>query len=377
MRPGTGRLVFSIVLIGCALVVFGAALALSVVQTRRRSHSAVERIDAAVLGAEYGEAADAAVAELERTVDPSRQTALRCRLARAMVGLEEYEAAGRVATEAAAAAPAGTDRADALVELARVHAALGRFDEATAALSSADELGYAGDGRTRRDLVAVDVALARLRFDDAERSLADAFATAPPGALADEAALGHARLQYLRGNFHQSVAELNRLIERAKGDDLQAATLLVLARALLDQERPAPVEADQAISSALVLARYRGLAALVTACSAVVQAQFDNVAEAEDAVRRAPALTISPRYSAEAHCLAGDALRRLDRYGEARALYQRALGLDSGSLEALWGLGTCAQMSGHYEVAESYFRLCLEAAPEHFLGRRSEDAIER
>ena len=69
-------------------------------------------------------------------------------------------------------------------------------------------------------------------------------------------------------------------------------------------------------------------------------------------------------------------MRQFGRYGEARRHYQQALGLDAGSLEALWGLATCAQMSGLYQVAEPYFKLCIEAAPEHFLGRRSEDAIE-
>jgi tetratricopeptide (TPR) repeat protein len=227
-----------------------------------------------------------------------------------------------------------------------------------------------------RDLVAADIALARYRFDEAEKALAGAFDSPGQSALADEAALGHARLQYLRGNFHQAVAEINRLLERAKGDDLQAVALVTLARALLEQKRPMPVDADQAVSAALVLARYGGAVAIATACSALVQAHFGNTAEALEAAARAPGLTVSKRYSAEAHCLAGDALRSLGRFGEARTHYQIALGLDSGSLEALWGLGTCAQMSGLYEVAESYFQLCLEAAPEHFLGRRSEDAIE-
>lgn len=69
-------------------------------------------------------------------------------------------------------------------------------------------------------------------------------------------------------------------------------------------------------------------------------------------------------------------MRQLGKYAEARSHYQQALGLDAASLEALWGLATCAQMTGLYQVAEPYFRLCIEAAPEHYLGRRSEEAIE-
>src|SRR6185369_12395347 len=232
------------------------------------------------------------------------------------------------------------------------------------------------EGRLRRDLVAADVALVRYRFDEAERALAGAFGPPGQGDLADEAALGHARLQYLRGNFHQAIAEINRLVDRAKVEDLQALALFTLARALLDQERPAPVEADQAISSALVLVRYPGLTAIATACSAVVQAHFGNNEEALEAAERAPKMTVSKRYAAEAHCLAGDALRQMHRYADARTHYQTALGLDAECLDALWGLGSCAQMLGLFEVAESYFHLCMEAAPEHFLGRRSEDAIE-
>ncbi len=316
------------------------------------------------------------MALLERTDDPSLRTAIRCRLARALAGLEEYTNAYRVAESAALDAATPSDRASAYVEMARALATEGELDRAVDALSKCDAEANAPEVRLRRELVAVDVALTRFRFGVAEKALADVFGQHINGPLADEAALGHARLQYLRGNFHQAVAEVNRLLERAKGDDLQALALFTLARALLDQERPAPVDAEQAISSALVLARSPAIAAIATACFAVVQAHFGNAEETRAAIARAPGMTLSKRYAAEAHCLSGDALRKLDRYSDARMHYQKALGLDSGSLEALWGLGTCAQMSGLYEVAESYFQLCIEAAPEHFLGHRSENAIE-
>ncbi len=364
--------IFSVVLL---LAVVGAAVVLlRLVKGRRRS--IVAKIDEALLTGDYRVTADQTVSALTTTEDPVLRGELRRRLARALTGVEEYAGARRVCEQAAETAAGPAERADALVELARTLSAEGEFDQARGVLDRADELALSAEGRLRRDMVAADVALARYRFDDAERALAGAFATPGPGALADEAALGHARLQYLRGNFGQAVAEVNRLLNRVKGDDLQALALFTLARTHLDQERPAAVEADQAISSALLLVRYPGIAAIATACSALVQAHFGNKDEALRMAERAPTMTVSRRYAAEAHCLAGDALRRLDHYPEARAHYQKALGLDSECLEAFWGLGRCAQMSGLYEVAESYFHLCIEAAPEHFLGRRSEDAME-
>lgn len=343
---------------------------------KRRNATALDRIDLLLLGGEYRTAADASLVALGNLAAADVTLELRCRLARALVGVEEFAAAQRVCEEAAEAAAGPAGRGQALVELARCYAAAGDFDAARRVLGAADALPLERTVRLKRDLTIADIALAQLRFDEAARALTGAFGPGGSGPLADEAAIGHARLQYLRGNFRQAIAEIHRLIATLRGEDNQAHALVILARALLDQERPVPVEADQAISSALVLAHFPGLLAVATACSALVQAHFGNADEALDAAKRAPGMTVSKRFAADANCLAGDALRRLNRYPEARARYQTALGLDADSLEALWGLGKCAQATGLFEVAESYFQLCIEAAPEHFLGQRSEDAIE-
>lgn len=343
---------------------------------RAKRATALVAVDEALLSGEYKQAEDLAVAALEVERDAGICLALRCRLARALVGVEEYVGAVRVCEEAAEVAPSIAGQGAAHVELARCHAAAGEFEAAEAALARTTGVSLEPEARLRRYLVTADVALARLRFDDAERALANGFGAAVADPFADEAAIGHARLQYLRGNFHQAIAEINRLLQRLRGEDLQALALITLARSLLDQERPAAVEAEQSVASALLLAHYPGLLAIGTACSALAHAHFGNEKEALEAAAIAPGLTVSKRYGAEAHCVSGDALRRLHRFAEARTHYQTALGLDSECLEALWGLGTCAQMSGLYQVAESYFQLCLEAAPEHFLGRRSEDAID-
>jgi tetratricopeptide (TPR) repeat protein len=369
---GTWEAIAALAVVGA----IGAGLIWWLARRARRRESALARVGSALEAGEYRRAEDLAVEALEVERDAGVCLALRCLLARALTGVEEYSAAVRVCQDAAEAAATPSNAGEALVEMARTHAAAGDFAAAAATLERTNGAPLEPDARLRRNLVAADVALARLRFDEAERALASGFGTGAAQPLADEAAIGHARLQYLRGNFRQSIAELNRLLERLRGEDLQALALITLARSLLDQERPEPVEADQAVSSALLLAHYPGLLAIGTACSALTHAHFGNDREALEAVARAPGLTVSKRYGAEAHCLAGDALRRLHRFPEARTHYQKALGLDSECLEALWGLGTCARMSGLYEVAESYFQLCLEAAPEHFLGRRSEDAIE-
>ncbi len=365
------------VLLIALLLVLGAAVAVySVRADRARKTAAIVEVDRLYLAGRFRESADRAISALSSIQDPAACLRLRCRLARALVALEEYASACTLCDDAAEAAPDDAGRAEAEIEHARCLALMGEFDASLQMLSRIDAGALGDASRTQLELVATDVALSRLRFGDAERSLAAAFASAESGTTAEEAALGHARLQYLKGNFTQAAAEVNRVLEHLRGDDLQAQALLVLARILLDQERPDPVAAERSISRALVIARYPGLRAILTACDAVLSAHFGNTDDAMKSIRTAPGLTLSKRFASEAFCLTGDALRQLGRFVEARSQYQRALGVDSGSLEALWGLGRCAQMTGLFEVAESYFQLCVEAAPEHFLGRRSEDAIE-
>ena len=365
------------VLVIVVLLVVGAAIALYALRAdRARRSAAIDDVDRLYRAGRFRESADAAIGALSSIQDPVVCLRLRCRLARALAALEEYASACTLCEDAAEAAPDPSGRAEADIEHARVLALMGEFDTATEVLARADGAALDDQQQTHRELVAADVALSRLRFPEAERALAAAFAFAKNGASAEEAALGHARLQYLKGNFGQASAEADRVLEHLPGDDLQAHALLLLARILLDQERPDPVAAERHIARALVLARYPGLRAILTACDAVLNAHFGNTAEALRSIETAPGITISKRFASEAHCLAGDAYRQLGKFTDARSEYQRALGVDSGSLEALWGLGRCAQMTGLFEVAESYFQLCLEAAPDHFLGRRSEDAIE-
>lgn len=354
----------------------GLAAAVAVRTVRRQRSAVIERVDATLREGRYADARERAFMALAARPNPSVSVELSCRLARALVGQEEYVAAEKTCRDAAEAAVNPVDRAKALVELGRSLAAAGELDAARGALEQTRATTLPPLVRAERELTIADIELTRLRFDEAERALAEVYNPSNLVAFAGEAAILHARLQYLRGNFNQAIAEINRVLERVEGDDLQALALFTLARALIDQERPAAVEADQAISSAQLLVRFPGHAAIVTACAALVQAHFDNVDEALEAARRAPRLTVSKRFLAEAHCLVGDAMRRLGRTGEARMHYQTALGIDAGWLEALWGLGKCAQTSGLDDVADSYFHLCIEAAPEHFIGQRSEHAIE-
>jgi tetratricopeptide (TPR) repeat protein len=282
-----------------------------------------------------------------------------------------------VCAAAAGDAPTDDERAAALAEGARCLAAVGEFERAEAELARARLLSAAAATQTEINLVAADMALARLRFADAERFLASAFELAGRGSAAAAVALQHAELQFLRGNFRQAIAEVGRVLEQLPGDDLQARALVLLARALLEQGQPDPVGADLAISRAALIVHHKGTAAVVRATHALVQAHCDNASEAEEAAREAPGLTESPRWAAEAHCAVGDALRRLGRFADARASYQTALTLDPDMPGALWGLGSCAQALGMFEVAEAYFTLCMETAPEHYLAQRSEAAIEQ
>lgn len=366
---------FIVVVVAVALALGGLALVWWV--TRRSQTSGVSPdIDRLLDEGRYDIAKDVAVSALSVETDPTECLDLRIRLARSLVGEEEYEAAERVCREAADRSPLPERRADALVELARVQSLVGNFDGASETLAQVAPAACSPEGMGRRELALADIALSRLRFADAERALAAAYDPSQSAELGDDVALGHARLQYLRGNFRQAIAETTRLLDRFKNEDSLALTLLILARALLDQERPEPVEADRALSKALVLVHFPGYRAVVTACHALVQAHFSNEKEASEAAAIVQRRCVSNRFAAEAECLLGDMMRQFGRYAEARVHYQRALGLDADSLEALWGLATCAQMTGLYQVAEPYFKLCIEAAPEHFLGRRSEDAIE-
>lgn len=367
-----------VIIVAFAAVVLALAGLAIVWWLTRRSQSGgiTPDVDRLLGEGRFDAAKDVAVSALSVETDPAECCSLRIRMARALAGQEDYQAAERVCREAAELAPAAHQRADALVELARVQSLAGEFDEASVTLQTVSSAACSPDGRSRRELAIADIALARLRFADAERALAAAYDPSQSAELADDVALAHARLQYLRGNFRQAIAETTRLLDRFKNEDALSVTLLTLARALLDQERPEPVEADRALSKALVLVHFPGYAAVVSACHALVQAHFSNEREALESAGRASKLCVSNRFAAEAECLLGDTMRQFGRYAEARTHYQRALGLDAGSLEALWGLATCAQMTGLYQVAEPYFKLCIEAAPEHFLGRRSEDAIE-
>lgn len=364
-----------IVAIVIAVALCGLALAWWVAR-RSRPDGVTPEIDRLLEEGRYDIAKDLAVSALSVEADVVECLELRLRLARSLAGEEDYDAAERVCREAAERAPGPQLRSEALVELVRVQALSGNFVGANETAGQIAPASCSAEGRGRRELAIADIALARLRFEEAERSLAAAYDPTHSAELADDVALGHARLQYLRGNFRQAIAETTRLLDRFKNEDSLALTLLILARALLDQERPEPVEADQALTKALVLAHYPGLRSVVTACHALVQAHFSNEKEALAAAAQVPKQCVSSRFAAESECLLGDMMRQFGRYSEARVHYQRALGIDAESLEALWGLATCAQMTGLYQVAEPYFKLCIEAAPEHFLGRRSEDAIE-
>lgn len=343
---------------------------------RDRSNRITDDIDRLVASGRYEEATLIATTALGVSTEPEECFDLRIRLARTLAAAERYDEAADACREATLHAPASHPVGDAGIESARILALEGKFDEASAMLAGLSADRCSADGRVRRQLALADIALSRLRFAEAEAALAAAFDPAQSEILADEAALSHARLQYLRGNFRQAIAETTRLLDRMKNEDALAMALLIRARALIDQERPDPVSAEADLAKALILAHYPGYAAVVRACYGLVQAHFKNEREALETAVTAPELCVSARFAVEAHCLVGDTMRQLGKYAEARSHYQQALGLDAASLEALWGLATCAQMTGLYQVAEPYFRLCIEAAPEHYLGRRSEEAIE-
>lgn len=359
------------------LAAFAGLGALYVVSGRKRKRKdLLNRVDYLLGRGEFAEAESTALRAQDSIAEPHLLHELRRRRVWALVGKEDYSSATTAATENARLAKKPVERAQAIVDHAMCLAAVGEFDQAVAKLADIAPDALPADVAAERALVEADLALCRLKFAEAETALATLIAGSLRGRLYDKALLGHARLQYLKGNFRQAIAEINRLLDTIKGEDLQAEALLWLALALVKQERPAPAEADQALSKAVVLAHYPGLAAVVVACHALLQAHFGNDRDMLDAARRAPKMTHSKRYAADVECLIGDAYLQRNQFGEARAAYQRALGMESGSLQALWGLGACAQMTGLFEIAETYFKLCIEAAPEHFLGQRSESAIE-
>jgi tetratricopeptide (TPR) repeat protein len=349
-------------------------------QRRAARRSFVRTLAAAekrLAAGDYGEAIEALAESAAAERDASARLALRLRLARALAGEERYEEAARVCAEEAAAARTDEDRAEALVHRARSLVAAGDVDEAAADFAAARRVGCPERARVDLALGEADVALSRRDLDAAERSLAEAFGAAGRGPRAAEVALGHARLQLARGGFRQCAAEINRVVEDLAGDDLQAFALVTLARALLEQDRPDVVGADGALSRAALIVHHGGTAAVVMATHALAQAQFGNLREAASSAECAASLTRSPRFAVEAHCAAGDAYLFMHRIADARASYQTALTLDPTRPEALWGLAKCAQDFGLFEVAENYYRLCLDAAPGHYAAHRAEAALER
>lgn len=367
-------------LVVAVAVVLAVAVAASVVLWRRRSsriraRSTLEGIDGLLATGDVSAASDAAIAALATRSDLELRVRLRQRLARVLVGKEEYEAASRICAEAAAEAPGDDLRAAALVERARCLAAAGDLEGVEKNLARAGGSARSPQVRVELELVAADMALFAGRLDAAERSLAAAFRDAERAGLTPEVALGHARLQLERGNFRQAIAEISRVLEQLPGDDLQALALATLARALLEQEHPDTVGADHALSRAGIIVHQPGQAAVISACQALLQAHFKNFDEAVSEATRAPGLTCSRRYRAEASCRAGDALRLAGRFLEARSAYQNALADYPNMTEALWGLGACAQAFGLFEVAETYYTFCTESAPGHFLAVRAEHEL--
>jgi tetratricopeptide (TPR) repeat protein len=356
-----------------AVVALGAVAAAVLLARRRRSGSArIEqmRIDALLAAGDYQQAA-AAVEALLGGSPPRLRTDLGVRLAMALAGQELYEEAIAAGGAALAAATDERARATAILATARCQALWGDFEGARSSLAG---LAHPfGDLAVERMLVNADLLLVRYRLDEAEQTLGEAYRCAT-GLAGDEVALQHARLQYLRGNFRQAVAELLRILPRLGHADMLADALTLLALAELELGDD-PTEIDRAISTAQQAVRQPGRAAVAEACYALCQAHFGNVDEAIAAAKRAPAMTCSRRFEADVHCLIGEALLRLARFDEARTSFQRALALDQRRLEALWGLGACAQSNGMFEVAETYFRLCMETAPEHFLAYRAETQI--
>jgi len=355
-------------------VALGALVSVVIVRRRRVASAQIAEIDGALSKGDVDHAEQLLLGALADRPDSRRLVELRVRLARVLLTREEFAGAERVCADAIEEANNAASRALATVERARILAAQGRFLDARTALESADGSKFPAVVRWRWNLALGEIALAQLRFDEAERALAQI--SARSGEEHDEAALLHAHLQFLRGNFRQATAEIDRILSRLGNETLLARALYFRARTLLEQDRPDPVEADKALGLASAIARFRGDVSRITSCQALTQAHFGNEAEALELARRAPGLTVSRRYAAQSHSFAGDALRHLGHYLEARTEYQAALGLDSDCIEALWGLGACAQMFGHFEVAETYFRLCVEKGAEHFLGQRAEAALE-
>ena len=360
------------------LAVIGAVAAVWLRRkTQQRALDRAAEIDALVATGDYQAAERAVASALADQTTPDMRRALRRSFARALAGQEKYAAALRVCATAADEAPNEPERAEAIVEGARCLAATGAFDEAGAELERARTLSASTSTLITSALLTADMALARLRFAEAENALAAAFELAGRGPAAAEVTLQHAQLQYVRGHFQQAVAEVSRVLEQLPSDDLQARALVLLARALLEQAHADTVGADHAITRAGLIVHQQGLAAVIRALRGLIQAHFGNTKEALEAAQGAPTLTASNRWAAEVHYVVGDTLRQLGQFSEARTSYQTALTLDSARIEPLWGLGCCAQALGFFEIAETYFTLCTQAAPEHFLGQRSEAATEQ
>jgi tetratricopeptide (TPR) repeat protein len=345
--------------------------------TRRTLARSLASADKKLAAGEYQGALDVLTRQVAEERDVSQSLALRSRLSHAYVGAERYDDAIRVCSESVDAARGDAERADALVERAWALAEAGRLDEAAADVDAARRLGCSEAARLDLEMVSADLALCLGRLDHAERSLDAAFAAAGQGPRANEVALGHARLQLMRGGFRPCVAEVNRVLEDLPSDDLQALALVTTARALLEFDHADVVGAEGAISRAMLIVHHQGVAAVVMATHALVQAHLGNSKDAISSASCAADMSKSPRYRADAHCIVADTFLALHRVAEARTHYQTALTIDASRPEALWGLGRCAQDSGLFEVAEGYYRLCIASARGHFAAHRAEAALER
>jgi TolA-binding protein len=136
--------------------------------------------------------------------------------------------------------------------------------------------------------------------------------------------------------------------EHAFGDRLYALSRQTLERFLLRYPQD-----SRAAQATLLLAK-----------SQLATGAFDV---ALDGFRRAQRFSPPPGQSQEARFWEGEALFKLKRYTEARAIYQAALDEDAAAPQApdaLYGIAWCELELGHREPAMAAFRKLLEVWPD-------------
>ena len=116
-----------------------------------------------------------------------------------------------------------------------------------------------------------------------------------------------------------------------------------------------------------VLAVYEQHGGALTALGMLLHAQGRH----EDAVRAFNALTVYEPQNQQAWMNLGSALRRLQRYDEALAIYDRAMKVAQPSPDLMYNIGSMHMERGDYESSYAFLSEAMRAAPRSATARRS------